>query len=376
MNTVNELLSDTINHYTATNMIRAFTNLIGRTHGDYIITDITYNPETRHKDFEFTCRFCGDIVHGDVKPGRRWNALRKRCSCTKGGKQKSIEKERNALIKSRVGKVFGDYKIISLEHIDGKPIYAMSCIVCGNEKTVCAWSFGQLNFECREHRKKKIKFNESYVGRKNNMLTVLDIQHDPEKGTLFKCLCDCGSIKSVKPTFWENGAIKSCGCLAASLKLEHSEEVDRLRRIHAGMVQRCYNPNSHAYKNYGGRGISICDEWKSDREAFIEWALSHGYANDLSIDRINNDGNYEPDNCRWADSKTQANNMRRENIKPPRRSKGTWTINGVTKPMTDWCSDYGVSYSTVMYRVNHKNMSIEDALTTYELPCGRPRKSL
>ena len=76
------------------------------------------------------------------------------------------------------------------------------------------------------------------------------------------------------------------------------------------MKQRCYNPNNDNYPNYGGRGISICDEWLNDREAFISWALSHGYSNDLSIDRIDVNGNYKPSNCRWATDELQRNNQR------------------------------------------------------------------
>lgn len=219
------------------------------------------------------------------------------------------------------------------------------------------------------------KYNESYIGRKNNMLTVIGFQHMSNKGTWFKCLCDCGNIKAVKPTFWANGNVKSCGCYAESLKLVHSKDVDRIRRIYAGMVQRCYNPNAHAYQHYGGRGISICDEWRYNRELFVEWSLNNGYADDLTIDRINNDGNYEPGNCRWADRKTQANNQRRDNIVPPiRKPRKTWTIDGETKFCRDWCKEYGISYEAAYYRINHKGMTVKEALISPKMSEGRPRK--
>lgn len=100
---------------------------------------------------------------------------------------------------------------------------------------------------------------------------------------------------------------KSCGCLQGE---KHNSTGDRLYKIWIGIKKRCYNQNYKAYKNYGGRGISVCDEWKNSYISFRDWSLNNGYDDELSIDRINVNGNYEPSNCRWTTNEIQARNTR------------------------------------------------------------------
>lgn len=142
---------------------------------------------------------------------------------------------------------------------------------------------------------------------------------------------------------------------------------ERLYAVYNGMIQRCYNKNHPHYDAWGGRGIRVCPEWLNDYQSFRKWALETEYDEKKdrkyqSLDRINNDGDYCPSNCRWATMKEQNNNQR------PRKSgvgyKYNWTFEGVTKSVEDWCAIFNVSVPMVMYRVNKKGMEPFVALTT------------
>lgn len=151
------------------------------------------------------------------------------------------------------------------------------------------------------------------AGLRFGHLTVLEkSQIVRGRQRLWKCVCDCGKETFVAGGNLRSGHTKSCGCYResgrANLHRTHGGSRSRLYEIYHGMKKRCYNPNCKAYARYGGRGITICDEWLDSFESFREWALSNGYQDNLSIDRIDNDGLYAPENCRWESSATQRRN--------------------------------------------------------------------
>ena len=151
------------------------------------------------------------------------------------------------------------------------------------------------------------------------------------------CECDCGKNTAVRADHMRSGRSRSCGCLsvdtAVATMTKHGMTIDRttnrLYFIWKGMLGRCNDEHNSSYKNYGKRGIRVCDEWM-DVKSFVGWALSNGYREDLTIDRIDNDGNYEPSNCRWANMTEQGNN---------RRGNRWIEAFGERKTMSEWLAD-------------------------------------
>lgn len=204
---------------------------------------------------------------------------------------------------------------------------------------------------------------EKYVdltGKRFGRLVVLERNGSNNKRiTIWKCLCDCGNITSVIGTSLRRGATRSCGCLCREKVVQshitHNLTHSRIYSIYHAMRSRCTNPNNEAYANYGGRGIRVCEEWLDSFENFRDWAFSNGYKDDLTVDRIDNNGNYEPSNCRWITNAEQQKN---------KRTSRYVTYQGKAKLIDEWSSLTGLPYGVIYKRIFQYGWSVDKALST------------
>lgn len=191
------------------------------------------------------------------------------------------------------------------------------------------------------------------TGQKFGRLTALYKLHNYHKrATYWLCVCDCGNFTEVRGTNLRYGQTKSCGCLNTEICMKHGKSYTRIHRIWAGVKNRCHNTKNKDYQDYGGRGIAVCDEWRNDFMAFYNWSMANGYDDTLTIDRIDNNKGYEPNNCRWVNQKQQNRN---------RRSCLKYTINGVTKCLSEWVNIYHINYETARSRLK-SDWTIQQAL--------------
>ena len=165
-----------------------------------------------------------------------------------------------------------------------------------------------------------------------------------------KCL-KCGEVTDKCGSNVLKG-VAACKC--SSKHEYHSQSKTRLYHIYNSMLSRCYSKSNIRYENYGGKGITVCEEWRNSFSAFYEWAIANGYTDELSIDRKDVNGNYEPSNCRWATAFEQMNNTTRNHY---------IEYNGKRQTVAQWAKETGIPYATLNQRINRLKWSAERALT-------------
>lgn len=298
------------------------------------------------------------------------------------------------------GFVFGDIKV--LKRADGDlercrksrlekgtttdPIYTCECLLCGKI------------FDRNIYNVKKNKFqncgcqNLQYDlrGKKFGKLTAIEpLGLNKHKEMTWRCVCDCGNehittsynLRKEVSTQCLQCSFKQCGEKNRKYYLTHERPepsnkvinstkypliTKRLRETHINMKTRCYNPNSLSYYRYGGRGIKICDEWKDNFLAFALWALDNGYRDDLTIDRIDNDGDYEPSNCHFVTYTEQANN---------RITSTRLEYNGEVDTMANWSRRLNIPYHFIQYRKD-KGICMEDIVNEFNNGARCERKKI
>lgn len=201
---------------------------------------------------------------------------------------------------------------------------------------------------------------QDLTGQRFGRLTVIEraenrVQPNGHCCTQWLCKCDCGKEVVVSALNLKRGHTRSCGCLVKS----HGVRYTRIYNVWCKIKSRCYNPKDIVFKHYGGRGIVMCEEWKNNPKAFFEWAIANGYdknakRGECTIDRIDVNGNYEPNNCRWATQKEQCNNKRNNYL---------ITYNNETHTVAEWSRKINMHLNTLYARL-YKGWSVEKTLTT------------
>lgn len=243
------------------------------------------------------------------------------------------------------GMRFGRLVVLKRDYSTKKGVKWICQCDCGNITTVATTPLKNGHTQscgCLQKEKAGSRFYKDLTGLTFGRLKVLRKAPSTKHGkSSFVCQCDCGNIVTVKGQRLIRGITKSCGCLrkdtAKTLKISHGMTGTRIYKCWKNMLQRCNNPKIAEYKNYGGRGISVCNDWATFQN-FYDWAIQSGYRDDLTIDRIDVNKNYCPENCRWADRYTQARN-RTDNI--------FITINGKTMVQKDWAKELNISPATL-----------------------------
>jgi len=265
-----------------------------------------------------------------------------------------------------IGKRFGKLVVLSKGSLNQNRSVLYRCLCdCGNYfDTVGSLVFNGITKSCGcgnqaaatlANQKKMAEKRGEMVGRKFGRLVVLGLSEIKNLKAYYYCTCDCGEIVEVNGTFLTSGSSQSCGCYGKEIRLaintKHELCNHRLYGIWRAMIRRCYNPNSNSFENYGMRGIKICDQWRKNFKIFYDWAISNGYGDNLTIERIDVNGNYEPNNCTWITRELQNRNKRNSKI----TLEDARAIRIDTRSYSKIAADYNISDSHV-HGIKHNNV--------------------
>ena len=342
-------------------------NLIGQRYGKLKVIK-RHGSKKKNGILEWECLCeCGNTTIVSTKNLQRKDNPTISCGCTKPKYENLIGKRFGKLV---VIKESDDYVLKTGEHYKQ---WLCKCD-CGNEKIARA-SFlknGRTSHcGCERYKNQSKAFTKDITGKKFGKLTAIKISktiygEDGKAKNYWLCKCDCGNYTEVQINHLSSGHTKTCGCsfdknFLGDITRKHGMHSEKIYFIYNGMKQRCYNPNNGHYKDYGGRGIKICDEWLGENGFinFYEWAIKNGYnkektKKEQSIDRIDVNGNYEPSNCRWADSVQQGNNQRKT-IKVIYRGR-EYTL----RELSDMC---GINRNILYGRIVKRNWDVEKAIS-------------
>lgn len=209
------------------------------------------------------------------------------------------------------------------------------------------------------------------AGKRFGKLVVIKyVGNNKHQKSQWLCKCDCGNTAIVVGTELRQGHTKSCGCIHlqqmySKFNTKHGLCSHRIHGVWNAMKERCLNPKDKSYKNYGARGIKVCPDWVNNFKSFYDWAMQNGYDENAktgkcTLDRIDNNGNYEPSNCRWVDNNTQQKNTRRNRL---------ITYQNKTQCLTDWANELNIKFDVLKDRLGKLNWSVEKAFTTEVRKC-------
>ena len=269
-----------------------------------------------------------------------------------------LRKARQMKFEDLTGKKFN--KLLVLETFRKNNRSFCKCLCdCGKQTIVEKYSLKSGGTKSCGCLSKYSMEKENLTNKIFNRWTVLKFYGKIGHKNYWLCRCECGTERLVNSTALKSGSSKSCGCLQREIvknqkyTVTHGLSKTRLYRIYRHMIERCYSKTCKSYKNYGDRGITVCDEWLADFMNFYNWAINNGYNDNLTIDRIDNNKGYSPDNCRWVTVKEQANN---------RRTSHLIVYKSQIKTIAQWAEELQIKPSYLYTQINRKNLTLEEII--------------